>query len=263
MMQRILDIYLRSSLHVSLSVTAFTWLGFLQFDLPVDLFLLAFTFFASVVAYNFIKYAPVWKKGDIYQPTVIKTVTGIALLGFVLCSFLVKLKVIILSALLALLIYGYTFPISKQIKKFRQIPVLKLVVIAFIWSIVSLFYPLFSTEKTIPLDLLFFNGVKRMIWIFVLMIPFEIRDVEDDKKNGASLISIIGVTNAKYISIGLLILLLGLHWVVLSKIAVPDVLIYISLLLAIVFARGNQASYYSSLLVESLPIFWVLFYLLT
>lgn len=261
-MRRILHLYLRSSFHVSLSVTAFTLLSFLQFDLAVDIFLLGYTFFASVVAYNFIKYAAVWKKSDIYKPTWIKAITALCFIGLLISMFFVPFKVIQLSTSLAFLIYAYTFPLSKHIKKLRQIPILKLVVIAFVWSVVSLLFPMFSTDKTIPLDFLLFGVAERMVWIFALMIPFEIRDLVDDEKSGASLISIIGVTSAKYLSIGLLILLFGLHWVVLSKIAVPNVLIYISLLLAIVFARREQATYYSSLLVESLPIFWVLFWVL-
>ena len=261
-MRRILHLYLRSSLHVSLSVTAFTLLSFLQFDLPVDIFLLGYTFFASVVAYNFIKYAAVWKKGNIYKPTSIKVITALCFIGLLINMFFVPFKVIQLSTSLAFLIYAYTFPVSKHIKKLRQIPLLKLVIIAFVWSIVSLLFPVFSTDKNISLDILFFKVAERMVWIFALMIPFEIRDLADDEKNGSSLVSIIGVTSAKYLSIGLLILLFGLHWFFISPIAISDLLIYISLLLAILFARRKQPTYYSSLLVESLPIFWVLFWVL-
>lgn len=257
-MQRILDIYLRSSLHVSLSVSAFTWLGFLQFNLAVDLFLLAFTFFASVVAYNFIKYAAVWKKGNIYKPTPVKVISLLCLTGLLISMFFVPFKVIQLSTSLAFLIYAYSFPLSHHVKKLRQIPLLKLIVIAFVWSIVSLLFPMFSTAKTIPIDLLFFKGVERMIWIFVLMIPFEIRDLSDDKENGTSLISILGINASKYLSIGLLVLFFGLHLLVSSSIATPDLLIYTSLILIILFTRQKQSTYYSSLLVESLPIFWVL-----
>jgi hypothetical protein len=257
-MWRILDLYLRSSLHVSLSVTAFTLLSFLQFDLAVDIFLLIYTFFASVVAYNFIKYAAVWKKGDIFRPTSIKAITALCFIGLLISMFFVPFKVIQLSTSLAFLIYAYTFPVSKYIKKLRQVPLLKLVVIAFVWSIVSLLFPVFSTDKTFLLDFLFFAVVERMVWVFALMIPFEIRDLPDDEKNGSSMVSILGVSTAKYLSIGLLLLFFGLHWFVISPIAISDLLIYISLLLAILFTRRKQAPYYSSLWVESLPIFWVL-----
>ena len=262
MMRRVLNIYLRSSLHVSLSVTAFTGLSFLQFDLAADILLLVYTFFASVVAYNFIKYAAIWKKGDIYKPTLIKAITVLCFIGILISMFFVPFKVILLSTSLAFLIYAYTFPVSKHIKKLRQIPLLKLVIIAFVWSIVSLLFPVFSSDKAFALGFLFFGVVERMVWIFALMIPFEIRDLADDEKSGASLVSIIGVNRIKYLSIGLLLLFFGLHWVVLSKIAFPYLLIYISLLLAIVFARRKQATYYSALLIESLPIFWVLFWVL-
>ena len=259
-MQQIVNFYLQSSLHVSLSVAAFTLLTFLQLELPVDPFVLGYTFCASVVAYNFIKYAPVWIKDDLYQPTLIKVITVVFLISLMVSMFFVPFKVIQLSNSLAFLIYAYTFPISKHIKKLRQIPLLKLFTIGFIWSIVSTLFPLFSVDTSIPLSDIIFIVIERIVWVIALLLPFEVRDIAEDTKSGKSLIKLIGIARAKLIITGLLVLFISLSYLVNEQLRAIDLFIYVSLIISVLLTQMKQHPYYSSLLVESLPVLWVLFW---
>jgi len=259
MIQRILNFYLKSSLHVGLSIAAFSWLSFLQLKMAVDTFLLMYIFCASVVAYNFMKYAQHWIKDELFKLTFIKIITVISITGVLLCVFKIKYEVVVLSALLALLIYGYSYPVSKHIKKFRQTPLIKWLVITFIWATVSFIFPLLSVNASMAFDMILFEFVQRMVWVLALIIPFEIRDIEDDCQSGGSMIQRIGVMRAKIVSIILLILFFSLRNLIYTQISVVNLLIYISLIIMLLFTQKNQGRYYSSLMVESLPMLWLIF----
>ena len=63
----IFDFYISASLHVAISVVALTYITFLQIGLNFDLQLLTTIFCATVISYNFVKFAPLYYRKETYQ----------------------------------------------------------------------------------------------------------------------------------------------------------------------------------------------------
>lgn|GEM_PF-2021332 len=261
-MRKLLGIYLQSSLHVSFSICALTALYYLQNDIPVDTALLLFIFCASVVGYNFIKFAPLiirekWKSFKRFP--YIMVITSMAFTGAFLGLFYLSVAVLGLTVFLGFLVYWYTFPISNNAKNLRHHPLLKLFTIAWVWANISILFPVLEQQAMNLDDSIFpFELAERMVWVLVLMIPFEIRDADDDARSGNSIISYISIKDTKVISGSFIFLFILLRYVVNGQLKCLPVFIYSSLFILLVFTKKKQHRYYSAFFVESFPIFWLL-----
>lgn len=262
-MRSLLDFYLQSSIHVSFSIVALTAMSYWQNDITFDIALLVFTFSSSIAGYNFIKYAPLMLKQKLDWMSdlpLISLVSFLGVLSSLICTIYLSYKVVLLSIFLGFLVFWYTFPITPQGQNLRHQPLIKLLVIALVWASISVLFPILNERlMNVDLSLLVFDIAERMIWVIALMIPFEIRDIVDDSKSGKSVINHIGINKAKGISVGLLVLFINLKPLFYDQIFAVDIFIYISLFLMLLFTRQNQSPYFSSLWVESLPVFWLIF----
>lgn len=261
-MGKLLGIYLQSSLHVSLSICALTALYYRQNDIPTDTILLLFIFSASLVGYNFIKYAPlvIREKWAVFkQFPFIMIITSIALIGVFLGLFYLSVAVLALTVFSGFLVFWYTFPISRNAKNLRHHPLLKLFTIAWVWSSVSVLFPVLEQQE-VSLDdpIVAFDLAERMIWVLVLMIPFEVRDADDDNRSGRSIISYISIKNTKNIGIGLLFLFAILRYMIHDQLQSLPIFIHTSLFILLIFTKKQQHRYFSAFFVESFPIFWLL-----
>ena len=91
------------------------------------------------------------------------------------------------------------------------------------------------------------------------MIPFEIRDSESDKKHFKNLIEIYGLNTIKNLGYCCLILVFLISFLVNENQIDFDLLVVvITLSILIKKATKKQKFYYSSFIVESLPVFWFL-----
>jgi hypothetical protein len=247
---------------VAFSVVALTIFTYIQFQLPIDYMLLTFIFLSSITGYNFVKYAPVARLHHRSLTQQLKQIQIFSLLVFVglfICFFFISTSIIIICSGLGLVTLFYAVPIGR--KNIREMAYLKVFVIAFIWASTTYILPIINylggwmglTEMKI------FQFFERMLWVVLLMIPFEIRDLKFDKKYLKTLVSAMGVKHIKIFSFILLILLF------IEKLYLQNTdyfwiyfCIYLSLALAIMFAKSKQKPYYSAFFVEALPIFWML-----
>jgi hypothetical protein len=93
----------------------------------------------------------------------------------------------------------------------------------------------------------------------VLMLPFEIRDLNYDGLKLATIPQKIGVKQTKLVGMLLLVLCYTLNYYkddlhirsLLSSLIISSIT-----LLFLVFANQNQNKYYSAFWVESLPVMW-------
>ncbi len=104
-----------------------------------------------------------------------------------------------------LLSMAYVLPIWKG-KRLRDIPYLKVFVIAGVWAFVTVIFPLKSFAKewyTCDTFMIF----ERMAFILAITLPFDIRDMEWDKKTGVKTIPLsMGIKKTKILSYSLLLL---------------------------------------------------------
>ena len=137
---------------------------------------------------------------------------------------------------------------------------MKILTVAFCWTMLIVVFPFFEV-----LD--FFNLVYYSLLIFCLvtaqMIPFEIRDIIKDKDLIKTIIHNYGIKNSKNIGYCILTLAMLLTIIVCyfsENFVFKNSTLIVILITAILLSLSNekQNKYYSSFIVESVPIYWLL-----
>lgn len=270
----IFNFYINSSVHVALAVYAFTWLTLLQFDLGYDENVLYMVFFASITGYNFVKYFGLAKLFHRRLASRLKIIQIFSFFCFLaLCYYLCQLKVTTLLYLsaFALMTFLYAIPvIPKKIfldeqQNLRSISGLKIYIIAAVWTGVTVFLPLINKDYSITHDVLI-TAFQRFLFVIILMLPFEIRDLNNDSLKLATIPQKIGVRRTKMIGVVLLLIFFLVEFfrddIVISEIQILGVITIITFLF-LMFSSKRQSRYYSSFIVESIPILWLVLSLLS
>ena len=254
--------YINASIHVAFSVVSFALFTYIQLQLPIDYMLLTFIFLSSITGYNFVKYAPVARlhhRSLTQQLRQIQIFSLLVFVGLMICLYFISAKVILICAVLGLITIFYAVPIGR--KNIREMAYLKVFVIAFIWASATYILPVINYSSIWPglNEMSTFQYFERMLWVVLLMVPFEIRDLKFDEKYLKTLVSAMGVKRIKTFSFILLILLFFQKLYFLNAEYIWIYLcIYTSLALVIMLAKPIQKRYYSSFFVEGLPILWAL-----
>lgn len=269
LIKHVLDFYINSSIHVALSVFSLAYITLLEFDVLYDGIVLLFIFFASISGYNFVKYFGLAKFHHRRLSNGLKIIQIFSLVCFVfLCVLALRLERIALLYIFgfALVTFLYAVPILPkrifldQHKNLRSIGGLKIYIIAIVWSGVTVFLPIINNKLNISADV-FITGLQRFLFVIVLMLPFEIRDLQYDSLKLATMPQKIGEKGTKIMGV----LLLGLFYfleyfkdnVNYKQLLILFVISFLTFLL-LIFARKNQQKYYSEFWVESIPILWLL-----
>jgi len=257
-------------MHVSLAVVCIQVLTFFKFDITLNYSLLLFTFLSTLVAYNFIKYFELsLAKGILYSKSL-KLIYSITIVSFISCLFIIPMlsnleliTIFIISSLTVL----YILPINslnKQKKNLRNTEGIKIFIVAATWSLLTVLLPIIDFfDKIDIIGMIYF--IQIFIYVFVAIIPFDIRDLNLDIKNLNTVPQNIGIQRAKNLGIILLFVFIILDFaqiILLEHVNLTSVLIniIICIILSILLfnSRKNQTKYYASFWVESLPIFWLL-----
>ena len=88
-------------------------------------------------------------------------------------------------------------------KNLREISILKVFVIALIWATTTFVFPFINNNQDIVAmsTSWYFSFFERFLWVVLLMIPFEIRDLRYDRLHLKTIVSVFGIQNIKWISI--------------------------------------------------------------
>ena len=264
----IFDFYIDSSIHVALSVVALSWISLLEFDLKFDKYILLFVFFASITGYNFVKYFGLAKFHHRSLSSWLRITQIFSLFCFIaLCYFLMKLQedTIFYIGIFSIVTFLYAIPIlpraiflDKQ-KNLRSISGLKVYIIALVWSGVTVILPLANQNYDITDDVIL-TFAQRFLFVLVLMLPFEIRDLNYDSLKLATIPQKIGVRQTKILGLILLFVFYFLEFfkdeVNLNYLLGSSVILVVTLLF-LVFSKKKQDKYYSAFWVEGLPVIWL------
>lgn len=266
-LKRVLDFYINSSIHVALAVVCLTLITFSKFNILIDDNLLWFVFFATITGYNFVKYFGIAKFHHRRLASWLKAIQIFSFFCFLaLGYFTFKLpqKTILYLSLFGIVTFFYAIPFlpkrffidTKQ--NLRSIGGLKVYVIAFVWTGVTVFLPFFNAGKAIIFDV-YVEAIQRFILVIVLMLPFEIRDLRFDSVKLSTIPQQIGVKRTKILGIILSVSFFIVEFLkdfITEKLLFSLFLIMTLLIVLVVFSRRNQSIYYSAFLVESVPIIW-------
>ncbi|CAL2104414.1 conserved membrane protein of unknown function [Tenacibaculum sp. 190130A14a] len=260
-----LDFYVNSSIHVALAVYCLVRVTESYFDLSYNEPLDWFIFFGTITGYNFVKYAGIAKLHHHSLTTHLKIIQIFSLICFfVLIYFTLQLSIqtVLFLTPLALLTLLYAIPFLGGFQKnLRSISYIKVIVVAFVWAGITVLLPLHDVgydcfgEKSL---LVFFQ---RFLFVFTLILPFDIRDAKYDVLSLQTIPIKIGVNNTKLFGGLLLVLCVMLEFFITNSFQLRKTFLLTSLLFFILLIKANesQPKYYSSFIVEAIPIVWFVF----
>ena len=265
LLHKLFDFYLFSNIHVALSASGLCLLTLEGYGLN-DLRSVLFVFCATVLSYNFIRAVELdrlnpevseWIRANSRSLIVLNALAFFGLIYFGLRFSFADLTLIIPFFLLTLF---YIFPFRGSITGLRNLPGLKLFLIAAVWAGVTVLFPAKANGLIVD-DTLWIIFLQRALLIIGITIPFDIRDLALDKKTLGTLPQTIGEKRSIQIALvalwvfGLLFFA-GNHYGSSDRMIGMAVAVIAAIL---VFRAGSQQNrYYSSFWVEGVPILWLL-----
>lgn len=246
----------------------------MEFHVLNDKSILYFIFFASITGYNFVKYFGLAKFHHRNLANWLKFIQVFSLFCFIIMcfyAFQIQTKTLFYIAGLGLVTFLYAIPflpkrfLLDEKQNLRNIGGIKIYVIALVWSGVTVFLPLVNNGITISEDIII-TAIQRFVFVVVLILPFEIRDLQFDNLKLSTIPQKIGERWTKIMGVILLILFYALEFFkngVTPKELIIFLLITIITFISLMYAKKNQSKYYSGFWVEGLPIFWLLLVLIS
>jgi|SRR5690554_35027 len=263
-LRRLLAYYVESSIHVALSVVALTAITVLEFEVVVPQRLWFFVFLAALSGYNFIKYVPPITKINAEWHVAKKTMfwfTALCFLGLLYVSFQMTATVLFITALFGSVTFFYANPLIRH-KNLRVMAGLKVFVVALVWGGVTVIIPMIAAKAELNMDV-WITFVQRMLLVVVLMIPFELRDMSVDALSLKTLPQQIGVRPVKILGGVLLVLIFGMEFLKTAGQTAYLVSLFVFTLALgglLILSKTKQKPYFASFWVESLPVYWLLLF---
>lgn len=267
LIKSIFRFYIDSSIHVALAICALMVLHILSYGLNLDKWELIFVFTASVSAYNFSKCAE--NVGFHYYglSSYLKAIQFFSFACFLIllyASFQVSSQFLWMAGFLALITVLYSLPFLPIGFKLRNFKGLKIFIIALVWTGTVLWLPLAELCNLLSWDV-FWRSLSLFFIVLALILPFEIRDLKVDSPDLKTIPQGFGVENAKkigYAFVGLFVVfnLINPSFSIKEKAICVSIGFLVAGLLN--FSKTANSEYYASFWVESVPIFWLLLYVL-
>lgn len=257
------DFYIESSLHVALAVYALIRITFLKLNISYDASVAFFGFFGTIVGYNFIKYDELARIKKIKLTKTFKAIIGLSFISalatfYYFLELKTNTKLIGFGALLLTILY--TLPFFPHRSNMRNWSGLKIYLVAIAWVGVTVILPVINAEFDFSI-LVILKCIQRFILVFVLMLIFEIIDLQFDDLKLHTIPQKLGVKQTKRLSYLLTFIFFVLD---LFKSNITKQQLFITFLVGLIlmiftfFANSKQNKYYTSFWVESVPFFWLL-----
>lgn len=258
---KIIDFYIHGSIHVALSVFALVHMTFHFFAIPLDAPMAFFAFFGTIVGYNFVKYDALIRTKRLKmtpQRIAIVVLSSISLLATTYCFVQLRIHTQIIAVACLVVTMWYTLPFFPRFGNARNWAGIKIYIVAFCWVVVTLILPIINANLPITYEV----GLKfaqRFLLIIVLILIFEIIDLQSDATSLQTVPQKIGVFQTKLLNFTLLPVFYILE---LFRKNVSETQLWINLVLVIIiglftwFATPHRSKYYTAFWVEAIPIFW-------
>ena len=258
---------------MALSSFSMAYITLLKFDQPFEKWVLYFVFFATITGYNFVKYFGLAKFHHRRLAGWLKLIQVFSLICFLLmcyCALQLHIQSLIYIGIFGLVTFLYAIPFlprylfMDQEQNLRSIGGLKVYVIGLVWAGVTVLLPLHNGNYHFDADV-WLTALQRFIFVVVLMLPFEIRDLQYDSLKLSTIPQRIGIKNTKIIGIifGILFFLIEFFKDELNPNEIKvSFTIAVIMILFLLFSKKNQSRYYSSFWVEGIPMVWLVLHML-
>ena len=237
---------------------------FMKFGVSGQHYFLLFSFLGAITAYNFVKYSKVSK---LYHRRLTKSMKGIRILTIISCIlFIYFTKEVSIETLIYMLPFNlltvlYVAPVFPNKKNLRSLAGIKIFIVGVVWSGMTVLVPLVHIKGNLNFDFLI-EMIQRFLFIVVMMLPFEVRDLQYDDAALETIPQKIGVTRTKVFGSILLVIFLLLTVLKTDMLSSVEILSTIGItIVSLLFLWGTekkQSEYYCSFWVESIPIMWLI-----
>ncbi|MEL4307905.1 hypothetical protein [Joostella sp. CR20] len=261
LLKKVFDFYLNSSIHVALAVYALVRVTMYNFGIAYDEAISYALFFGTIVEYSFIKYSSLAKHYLFVRDKYLGTIqffSGICLLIAFYYIVQLRFQTIIVAAILVLLAFLYVVPAVSSKRNFRSLKGVKIYIVGITWSVSTVLLPIINNEIEFTTDI-YVALLQRFVYVIILMIPFEIRDLTTDEDWLRTLPQVLGIKKVKILGVllvGLFLVLGSIVNEVLSYSFIVEVVVAIFSLVALLLAKKKQSPYFASFFVEGISILW-------
>ena len=268
-LKTLLDFYINSSIHVALSVYALSWITLNEFQIEYDENILYFNFYATITGYNFVKYFGLAKFHHRRLASWLKVIQIFSFICFLALSYYalnLETKTLIWIGGFGVITFLYAIPfLPKHLfldeqQNLRSISGLKIYIIALVWSGVTVLLPLLNNNYNLNCDVVI-TFIQRFLFVIVLMLPFEIRDMKYDSLKLSTIPQQIGIKQTKLIGVLLLMLFFFLEYfkneILANHLVILLGITFVTLMFLLI-SRKSRGKYYSAFWVEGIPVFWML-----
>lgn len=267
--KKIVDFYIFSNIHVAIAGFCLTEITLDKFEILESLTSI-FVALSIVISYNFIRFFEIkyrrleWFKNWFlsYKKSllVLSLLSALLLVRIVFFSSF-KITSLIILFPFAFMTLFYVIPLFKIGKiefSFRNFPSIKIISIAIAWAGITVLFPLYEAGYEFN-SIVYLEFAQRFLFLMVIIIPFDIRDVYIDSKSLKTIPQLLGVSNSKILGYLLLmgfVLLEFLKGSYTLEGILTLLIISIITALFLAFSSAKRTRYYTSFWVESIPLVW-------
>ena len=267
---------LYSSLHIAIGALLFAFEAYMLYRLPVDKGYLALVFCSTLLIYSLhriigIKHTvPDNNQGRFAiirkYKNHIAIYAALAFVGCLVSIIFTPIDIIILLCPIGLISLAYVLPILNKKRRLRDLNLIKIFLIAVTWAYVGSIPLAFNK---LPMDILVVSFLEKTIFILLITLPFDIRDIKIDRLTNLTTIPIaIGVKSTYILCYCLFIIGLTLFYFLDDHIlsspvfVLSGLIIYTTCFFAIEVSKNKVKDiYYGGLIDGTLVIRGVVIFL--
>lgn len=226
LMRSFISIVVYSNIWIALCAVAIYYSGFLLLNLPIQIDVLSLLcFLGTWSVYLLIRVSAVSRIRQYNQDKRwsfflrnLKLIQIITASGLITCAILLwflpqQVRLLLILPAAVSLIYG--LPIGEKGKRLRDIGIIKIFLIAFVWAFVGSFLPAANAGIAIFSSKTLLLFAAQFLFIFGITLPFDIKDLENDSMHGVRTIpGFLGVEATYNLSFVTLFTAAALHQVI-------------------------------------------------
>ncbi|OYQ31869.1 hypothetical protein CHU92_15350 [Flavobacterium cyanobacteriorum] len=261
LLRQAFTIYIYGSVHVAVAVLSLVLMTNHMFGLPFSLPVALFAFCGTLCGYNFTKYESLYRLKKPKSPRI-AVIMGLSLAALAVAGvaffYLAAAAQIIAIVFLGLTLL-YTVPFFPEQTNLRNWSGIKIYIVALCWAGVTLLMPLLNAGVE-PYPDVYLKFVQRFLLVIILILIFEIIDLDEDDPHLKTLPQVFGVTKTKIFNLALLLIFYILELfktVTDKKQLVVNVLLVLAVALFTVYAHPKRPKMYTLFWVEAIPMFWL------
>lgn len=257
--KKVFQWYIQASIHVSLALMALLAFTAQVLEVAVSRHYYTALFFGGIAAYNGIKYGLERGKHTYRIPGGLRLLIPFSLACGVFALyhlFFLPAYVWLLAMACGVLTAMYALPVMPGMRNLRSMGLLKIFIVALVWTIATVWIPVWGLPNLPAWDV-HVESFQRLLWVFLLMLPFEIRDMKVDPPAIRTIPRRLGIRKTRRIAwLGVMVFVAStflkdnlVQGEFLTK-AVTGLLMG----LAVANAAEDQPGYYASFWVEGIPV---------